>query len=351
MLQRRDRTMPYLRPRLERWALALALAAVACGSRTALLSSSGTSLSPDGGASVGDASTASPDGRTTNPGCPIAAGTTVTLASDPQTVNAIHVNATDVYWSDSNGVYAVPICGGATTTIVYEPSAPGPVGSGLALDATSVYWDTTTAVVRAPLGGGTTTTLATLPSSPGGPIATDGVTVFFVNGGLQAVPVTGGPVTALTPFQAQPMEIAIDATNVYFTGEGPSQASPAYIGRVPKTGGPIATLTTADSLAVRQLVLTGSTLVWLDAGTQLAAVSIAGGAPTFLADQLTDQAIAADANTVFISAATGVIETVPLGGGTLATLATSEVPAPGEIAVAGTSLYWAGPDIVRYGLR
>ncbi len=339
---------------------------LACGSRTALLASAELPPATDAGEDPAETSIS-------NPGCPIAAGTAMTLASDPGTGNAIQVGASDVYWSDGQGLYAVPICGGATTTLASSPDAAGHAFdvAGLAVDAANLYWDTVTfgpsgptyALNRMPQAGGATATLATAATGAGGAVVSDGTTVFFASGAdcninfsscpageILAVPVGGGAVTTLVMQQGAPISaLALDASNVYFATAGQS-AFTGSIARVAMTGGAVTTLAAGVGSPL-QLLRTGSTLVWrADTEGAVVAMPVSGGTPTTLTSgQLVAQVITADATTVFIGTVTGVIETVPLDGGALSTLTSTSLHAPGALVV-DTSLYWAGSDVVRYGL-
>jgi hypothetical protein len=340
---------------------------VACGSRTGLLASTEPAPSIDAGDDAPETSTASPD-------CPIAAGTAMTLASDRGTGEAIQVGATDVYWSDGQGLYAVPICGGSVTTIASSPDAPGHFldVAGLAVDAANLYWDTlslgpsgpTYALNRTPQAGGATVTLATITTGAGGAVVSDGTTVFFASGAdcninfsscpageILSVPVGGGAVTTLVMQQGAPISaLALDASTVYFATAGQS-AFTGSIAKVAMTGGAVTTLA-AGVGSPQQLLRRGSTLVWrADTDGAVVAMPVSGGAPTTLASgQLVAQVIAADATTVFIGTVTGIIETVPLGGGALSTLTTTSLHAPDALVADAMNLYWAGSDVVRYGL-
>jgi hypothetical protein len=127
---------------------------------------------------------------------PLSGGTYTTLVSPQESdlaAVAVAVDRTNISWATSGGLMAMPIIGGAPTTI-----ASGQKGVvAFAIDATSVYWTTQNgaSLTKAPLGGGAPTTLLATPANsqyrPQG-IAVDATSVYWTDA-------TGGTVLKLTP--------------------------------------------------------------------------------------------------------------------------------------------------------
>jgi hypothetical protein len=262
-------------------------------------------------------------GSILNTGCtpgtfakPFAGGSTITYGSteDPR---GVVVDLTNVYWVDyiDGSLRKAPLAanGGGGTSIfpavdLEAGTTPGPVA--LAIDAHNVYWADSAAgtVNQMPLAGGTVTVLAT--GSWPNAVAVDSKVlaknvywVDYVGGTVNKVPVAkadgGTPVNVvLAPSETQPWNIAIDATNVYWT----DKSNPG---------------------SVKSIGINGTNPVTLAQGL---------GAPW---------GIAVDANFVYwTNFNDNTVVKTPIGGGTVYTLASEPQQNPAAIAVDNVSVYW-----------
>lgn len=172
------------------------------------------------------------------------------------------------------------------------------------------------------------------------------------SGQIFSLPITGGKGTLLTTVAAaynRGLTLALDDANVYF-------ASGGLVGKLPKVGGAATTLASGTSPG-SGLVIAGSTLYWPESFTgvgQMGAVfgmSTAGGAVSTLATNLKLPAWPATDGVDLFFLAGDAIDKLPLAGGSTTTLVPSGA-VPQQIAVGGTSVYWAENDsqVVTCGL-
>jgi hypothetical protein len=347
---------------------------------TASTSSSGGTASSSGSSSgTSGSDSGASDGATS------ATGTAVVVASVANACLAdIAVDATNVYAAtqgvDFGSLFVAPLAGGPLTTLdsigrqylainstaVYtdaigysstSPTDPGGVvvgcaksgcgGNystlasrlgfviGVAADEVNVYWATAGfpsddggvpngSIGKAPIGGGPPTVLSNAinPSR----IAVSGGTVFYLAATADAPPdhasvlsvsTDGGTPTVLVPGdpngQSVIIALTVDGANVYYgTNDG-------AIFQIPRSGG------------TPKMLVAGSGLD--DAG----ALRIDGGLASPLARQM-----AVDADRVYFRIA-GQVNAVPIGGGTVTTLATSirQDYCTDGLAVDGSYVYWS----------
>jgi len=292
------------------WVL-LAVATAACGSRTGLDGAGAAPLdagvhdatSPDADAAPVAADAVAPDGPPVPDvrGCPLVGQATLSKAEPFPT--GIAVDATQVYWAttastcDSGLIRSFPKAGGVVATLADGQANP----RALIVDATSVYWYN---------GCGT--------------------------GVLRSAPLGGGPAHDY-PTQIAVAEdarvLAADSRNLYFNDYG-------VLG-IPKAGG--AQFVIDDTDFVYGLAADDRGVYWLGpigGGPAMAVFAYPAGAtaPTQLVMEEVGEAFAMDTGWLYFYGAG--IQRVPRGGGPVETLLAGPVSA-GDIAVDGTSLYWA----------
>lgn len=215
---------------------------------------------------------------------PIGGGAASTLASDPSRPMRVAVDAAAVYWTSQGGsVNSVPLAGGPVTTIF----ASAGTASGLALDASRVYWTLAGqggSVLSAPLAGGAPTTIATSQDDPLY-VAVTPHAAYWIDadiydgpdgGCLMTAPLEGGSPAALSPWQnLAGRAVAVDTKSVYW-----AQAGSIY--SRPLDGG--STVTLASGVDLVDMAVDGSHVYWGDrAANAIMKVSVAGGAPTEVA--------------------------------------------------------------------
>jgi hypothetical protein len=214
----------------------------------------------------------------------------VTLATGQEAPWGIAVKSGSVYWTASGAVRSVPAEGGALTTLFSGQAET----RGIATDGVNVYWATEGTPQACPADGGTC-------APP-------------VSGSLVMAPIAGGAATTLATGQNNPLRVATDGVNVYWTDEGtandqafaPDDTDGAVMA-VPVGGGtPIAIA--SNQFMMGGLATDGASVYWTRAGTNSTATD-------------------------------GAVMKAPVGGGTSTPLATGQY-FPTEIAVDATSVYW-----------
>jgi hypothetical protein len=172
---------------------------------------------------------------------PIGGGAASTLATVQPGPKGIAVSGDDVYWTNwgpgsgapgSGSVMSHSALGGLgeqPTTLASGQSYP----SAIALDATNLYWLDTDEnqptskprVMKMARSGGAPETLAVPSTSFVSSIAVDATRVYWTQGGphdgaVMAVPIEGGTPVTLASNQPDPLGIALDATAIYWVNNG-----------------------------------------------------------------------------------------------------------------------------------
>jgi len=159
---------------------------------------------------------------------PIAGGTPELLADQQTDPIVIAVDGSGAYWIDnfSGDVDTVgPMPPSLVTTLAMSGSSAFP--SGMAISAQSVFWTTqgtnqsTGQVLQVAKSGGAKSVLADGEDFPGA-LATDGGTLYWLNGGFNAGVrelQVGGAAFTHAAAESTARQIAVDDTNVYWTTE------------------------------------------------------------------------------------------------------------------------------------
>ena len=213
--------------------------------------------------------------------------------------NWIDVDSDFVYVSDGLlDLFRVPKDGGTLTTIASVGAEIGP----FAMDDTTIYFitvddDTTGSLYKVPKSGGTATLLATKLPAPM-EVRVDATSVYWASlgtivagtlnadGFIERMAKDGTGRTVLADKLNAPFTLVLDATDVYFDETGLAEGNlNAGLGRVSKSGGPMATL--VDGLPVIAIATSASDIFYseIDVSPAVFRLPKAGGPPALLIDQ------------------------------------------------------------------
>ena len=292
----------------------------------------GPSAFPDGGVAFGDGGATRPDGGVLLESIGPPQPTPVSLAVDANNVYAWSVGTFKLNSSINNQdgtVVQIPIGGAPAITLATGVEVFYDSGylNAVAVDATNVYWvaganGNDGAIMRAPIGGGTPVALYSGQALPQA-LATDGTHVFWADWGTfdsqgrsnNDGTVWQGTVNGATPIQlasnqSGPSTIGFDATNVYWVNLGPLGTAnfPALnsgtVMRAPIGGGSLTTIASSQSVPFSLAVGAGN-IYWTDYGLS----------------------------------APGLIMSAPANGGITVPLV-SGLDDPSALAISGSTLYW-----------
>jgi hypothetical protein len=288
-----------------------------------------------------------PDAATTSD-----AGFESSFDSGRQLQDAPAFDARDAGGSSEGGA-----CDGGSCLLALASGQHSP--GSIVVDRANVYWIdsasqglTDGAIMKVSRAGGTPIAMASgyRPVD----IAVDASGVYFTDdwfGAIFKVPLAGGAPTMLAAGQSGPTGIALDATNVYWTDQVKGTVSCVPVGggstRILATGQPGAYGVAVDATSVYFTAMNLSAV----AGGMVMSVPVVGGSPKTLATgQDTPAGIAVDATRVYwvdlaLSGSYGGLRSVALGGGT-ATILNYGGPQSWHIALDAAYVYYASASQV-----
>jgi hypothetical protein len=164
-------------------------------------------------------------------------------------------------------------------------------------------------------------------------IAVDANNVYWTGNGVMQLSLGGG--TPLTLASGATQGIAVDATSVYWTDSGIN----TKIGKVAIGGGTVTTLASVTGKP-SELAVDSTSVYWTNFATRtVSKVPKSGGTVTLLASSATDlpYGIAVDASNVYVSTSSGA-KSIPISGGTTTVLSTD--PGVGGATIDAMSMYW-----------
>jgi len=330
---------PFLVPLVTPLAAVVAVAASACGGEVL---SAGTT----GGAGT--------EVRGTAP----AAAVVAALATLDTTIEAITMDATDVYVITPESVYRIAR-DGATPPFVIAPTMAR-FAASIAVDDTTVYWTALEsginggAIFSVPKTGGFPVLIASKQARPSS-IALDATLVFWTNeganragvpeggGAVMSAPKTGGQATTLVGDLPLADAIALD-------GDGVVWHDHYTVRRIPKGGGPITTIESRIApFGVDGLAVIGGHVIYSTSGSILSAPTAGGAPPTVLAPAPQRSGLAVQGGIVYFNGspdAYGSVEAVAAAGGPAHTVVGSQ-PKNGSLTngayhllADGKNVYW-----------
>lgn len=278
--------------------------------------------------------------------CHVKANNTITVfASGELSPRGIAVDATSVYWTNSNAG-SIAKCGisGCVKPSLLESGQTSP--ASIAVDATSVYWTSGATVMKDALGvsGGNPIALASMQVALRALVA-DTTSIYWasgVDGTVMkcALNGCGGSPTPLASAQGAVNGIAVSATSVYWTSDNKGIVLKCALNGC---GGNPTTLASAqghpNGIAVNATGVYWTNLV--DGTVMKCALNGCGGSPTILASaQQAPDRIAVDAANVYWGTVGSVMKCAIGGCGGKPSIHAPVQGMVGGIALDAMSVYW-----------
>jgi hypothetical protein len=291
---------------------------------------------------------------------PIDGGPPFALVDVNERVIGLATDGANVYWGeegfpDRGAVRRIPVGGGATADLV----AGRGFLKGFALRGSELFFTESTyssyRIVKVAATGGPLTVLATVTSlDHPTAIAVDDTTVYWgIEGAVNAVPSSGGPVQTLIGGLDTPVGLAVTSNELFWTErQEASTRENGSLKKAPLAGGPVTILAHARDWPT-DLAVDGSHVYWTegtawyghyDGWGRIMRLPQVGGEPSVVADSgpgVLPPFAADDTHVYFANKST--LKKVPLGGGAVEQLwaggpiSTSSIQA---IATDGSDLYW-----------
>lgn len=193
---------------------------------------------------------------------PKTGGAFTKVLPSPSTVSLFTIDGANVYWSDSSAhvLKATPKAGGTTTTLTTTTDFRG---TRMVVEDGFVYWLDNDNVNRVATNVASPTAPSTiaLGRTPSDFVAVGDAVYFTVEGGssepggVWKVPLSGGAPTEMASGLSGVIAVAADTANVYF-------ATYRSIGKVPKGGGPAATIVTVETPIEGRIMVDEKSVYW-----------------------------------------------------------------------------------------
>jgi hypothetical protein len=259
-----------------------------------------------------------------------------------------------------NACDASSACTSSHCTTVLRATVGTP--EGIAIDATSIYYanDLDGNIYSMPLAGGAPTKLVTSGQGTSAwEILVSGSTLYwttYVDDRVLKVPTTGGAASVVSPSDGNPEGIVSDGTYLYWAD---SYSSSALVRRASIATGTVTTVETPPDGGTNpfnpiSIAVDATNVYWGNAGTSLGTSSVYqankadGSNPIALATGVDPvYGLTVDATTVYFTAGLGgSVYSVPIGGGVVKTISSTETN-PSSIVADATSIYWLAQSTVR----
>jgi hypothetical protein len=291
-----------------------------------------------------------PDNSTTTFSVSVTTVDNSALLSSPLTADWVHsivTNGVSVFWTASGqgggSLNSVPVGGGPVTKLTTWNGN----GECLAVDSSDVFWlDSLGGVMKIAAGGGTPTTLASVGSIFWRGIAVNGNSVYWMDdSSIQRVSKSGGAVTTIVSGLIGTGSLVVTSSTVYFTSRASVSGTSSLLQSVSVDGGAVSTLSSGLG-QVSSLAVDSSSIYWSEASGAIEKIPVGGGSVATLrlaGANLSAGGIALDTDFLYLQVPGPVsILKFPLVGGDPTTLIiTGNGDQPHAIAVDATSVYFS----------